>query len=141
MGAQRGEITREAMRFHYLITQLENRGVEHAGTERRGMSQREMAEAIGCHQSLISKWRNPEGSGRSGIGAEIIRGCKDGLQISPDYFYEDYEGERDFEEYRLGRGKRAGNEPQSDVVQKQLGEVLKRIGELTRAVALLTSRK
>jgi hypothetical protein len=40
-------------------------------------------------------------AGRTGFGAEIVRRVKDGLGISPDYFYDDYEGLADPKVYSL----------------------------------------
>jgi hypothetical protein len=135
-------VTREALRFHYLIVQL----------EREGNSQRTIAAQIGCHQSLISKWRRPEANGRrTGIGAEIVRGCKEGLGLDPGFFFEDYDGERDYHQYvRAERGK--ANDARSPrkhddvdtkaaLLTKQLADAQRLLNELTASAAKARPRR
>jgi len=85
LGPRREGPTREAMRFKWLI--------EHY--ERQGMSQSEFARLTGIEVSYINKLRNAATSGRSEIGASIIRRVRDGLKIDPSFFYEDYDGPKD----------------------------------------------
>lgn len=135
MGSTRFEVSLEALRFHYLIVQL----------EREGLSQRDMAEKIGCHQSLISKWRRPDAR-RTGIGAEIVGGCKRGLRLDPDFFYGDYEGERDYRRYLMteaskstdNRGSRKSD--QSDAKAAAVAKYLVAAQELLDELATATTQ-
>lgn len=133
MGASRKAISREAMRFHDLIVQY----------ERKGMSQQDLASRIGCHQSLVSKWRHPESSGRTGIGSEIIRGCMDGLGIRPEFFFDNFEGTRDVELYSFDRERKNAKERELEqklaIMQNQLTEAVKQISKLAEAVSALTA--
>lgn len=92
MGKQRRDTpTREGLRFHWLIHQLERKGVNGA----------ELARRTGVRESHINGFKNIETSRRTGIGAEMIRRMKDGVGLDPRYFFDDYEGERPHELYLL----------------------------------------
>ena len=83
--------TREGQRFSWLVLQL----------ERKGFSQAEICRQTGISTTHLNQLRNIERGSRSGIGAEIVRKVKDGLQIDPAYFYDDYEGEKPYELFLL----------------------------------------
>lgn len=83
--------TREGQRFSWLVLQL----------EREGLSQAEICRRTGISTTHLNQLRNIERGGRSGIGAEIVRKVKDGLQIDPAYFFDDYEGEKPFQLFLL----------------------------------------
>ncbi len=58
----------------------------------RGWTLERLANAIGCHASLLTKWRDPSkvrsGLGdRSGLRDQIIGGVRRGLRISSEYFF------------------------------------------------------
>lgn len=76
----RPEPTREGLRFHWLILQLLERGVSGA----------ELSRVTGVRESHINAFKNIHTSGRSGIGAEIVRFMSKGLGLRPDYFFRDY---------------------------------------------------
>jgi len=70
------------LRFSYLIKQHLD----------RGWNLEELAAKIGCHASLLSKWRDPVKvrsglADRASLRAKIIGGVRRGLRISSEYFY------------------------------------------------------
>lgn len=42
-----------------------------------------------------------ESAGHRGIGAAIVRQVRDGVRVHPNYFFDDYEGERPYKMYLL----------------------------------------
>jgi transcriptional regulator with XRE-family HTH domain len=72
---------RAGARFSHLLRQLEE----------EGWTQTAIAEAIGCHQTLISKWRYrgdiPHDLTRKGIRDDVIQGIYEGLGIRSDYLF------------------------------------------------------
>lgn len=111
-GRQRHSLTREALRFHYLIVQY----------ERQGITQSELSRRTGIHQTYLSKFRNPENSGRTSIGAEIIRAIKEGLQVSPNFFFDDYEGERPVSLYPINAEREKARNSDVDAQITELKE-------------------
>lgn len=93
MGGKPSETTktREFMRMHYLVVQL----------EKRGIGQTELARRTGVKSGYINVFRNPDRGRNRGIGADIVRKMKDGMGLDPRYFFDDYEGERPYEIYLL----------------------------------------
>lgn len=92
----RYELSREGERFHWLLNQLWNGG--------RGLEQKQISKATGLSRSYLNTWihiKDDSNAGRTGFGTEIIRRVKDGLKISPDYFFDDYEGQADHRLYLL----------------------------------------
>lgn len=92
----RYELSREGERFHWLLNQLWNGG--------RGVEQKQISKATGLSRSYINTWiriKEDGNAGRTGFGTEIIRRVRDGLKISPDYFFDDYEGQADHRLYLL----------------------------------------
>jgi hypothetical protein len=70
------------LRFSYLIRQHLD----------RGWTLEKLANVIGCHASLLSKWKDPQKvrkglSERSGINDSIIQGVRSGLRVSSEYFF------------------------------------------------------
>jgi len=57
--------------------------------EEEGWSQTAIAEAIGCHQTLISKWwwrgETPHDLTRKGLRDDVIQGIYEGLGVRSDY--------------------------------------------------------
>lgn len=79
----RNEPTREGLRFHWLILQL----------LRKGTTGAEIARITGIKESHISAFKNLHedvGSGRSGIGAEIVSKMYKGIGLKWDYFFKEY---------------------------------------------------
>jgi hypothetical protein len=79
----RNEVTREGLRFHWLILQM----------LRKGGSGAEISRITGIKESHISAFKNIHedvGSGRSGIGAEIVTKMYRGAHLDPLYFFRDY---------------------------------------------------
>lgn len=90
------ELSREGRRFSWLLNQLYQSG--------KGIPQEELCRLTGLSKSYLSTWINilkDSNAGRTGFGAEIVRRVKDGLRISPDYFFDEYEGEADHRLYSL----------------------------------------
>lgn len=83
--------TREAQRLAWLVIQF----------EREGMSQAEFCRRTGIHAPYLNAIRNMETAGARGIGASIVRQVRDGLRVHPNYFFDDYEGERPYKMYLL----------------------------------------
>jgi transcriptional regulator with XRE-family HTH domain len=90
-GKRREGVTRETQRMCWLLEQLAAMGV----------GQAEVARRTGIDSTYLNKLRRLEISGRSSIGADIVRRVKDGLRIDPSYFYDDYEGQKDHRLYLL----------------------------------------
>src|SRR4051794_24946645 len=67
------------IRFSQLIRQLVD----------DGWTLTAIGDAIGCHQTLISKWHAPwsERPDRKGINNAVIQGIYDGLGVSADYLF------------------------------------------------------
>lgn len=65
------------------------------------MSQAEFCRRTGIHPPYLSAIRNMERDGARGIGAAIVRQVRDGLRVHPNYFFDDYEGERPYKMYLL----------------------------------------
>jgi len=76
----RTEATREGLRFHWLILQLLRNGVTGA----------ELSRVTGVKESHINAFKNLHTSGRTGIGAEIVRFMAKGLSLRTDYFFKEY---------------------------------------------------
>lgn len=85
LGKRRVGPTREALRFKWLIEQCEANGI----------NQSEFARLTGIEASSVNKLRNLESSGRSEIGASIIRRVMNGLKVDPAYFFSEYDGPKD----------------------------------------------
>lgn len=72
---------RAGVRFTYLLRQL----------EASGMTQTAIAEAIGCHQTLISKWWWRGAISyellQKGLRDDVIQGVVDGLGIQANYLF------------------------------------------------------
>lgn len=97
MGKQRVDTdSREAERFRWLIGQLTRDGMSQSEIARRMAAAAPPGASI--HQSYVNKLFSGQ---RKGIGAGIVRMVKDGLGIHPDYFYDDYDKERDHKLYKL----------------------------------------
>jgi transcriptional regulator with XRE-family HTH domain len=77
-------ITTELQRFIWLVAQLKAAGI----------GQAEMARRTGIESSHINRLANAERYGYTGLSADIVRKVRDGLNISPDYFLDNYETER-----------------------------------------------
>jgi hypothetical protein len=82
---------RAGVRFSHLIRQLVD----------DGWSTQQIADAIGCDATLITKWRFRPGStlphdvARKGIGDLVIQGIHDGLRVRSDYLFMSPKGQPD----------------------------------------------
>jgi transcriptional regulator with XRE-family HTH domain len=104
------------------------------------MSQSEIATAIGCHESFISKWTNVESSGRRGIGDSIIQGVIDHLNIDPKFFFSELEepvdvGDLIHNVFSLDAARKERREQERD---KEVKELKGQVAALTQAVRELT---
>lgn len=72
-------ISRELRRFQLLVRLLR----QYAGINRA-----EMAKRTGITESHISKLCNAENYGYTGLSTDIVRMVRDGLQTSPDFFFD-----------------------------------------------------
>jgi transcriptional regulator with XRE-family HTH domain len=107
-------ITRELRRFIWLIHQFEN----------EGFSQAEIGRRIGMKPDHLNRLVNAEKYGYTGLSAEIVRGVRDGLNISTDYFYDDYEPERPARQlYSLDQVRQ----------QKVLADIVERLQKLEQS--------
>jgi len=78
------EITRELRRFSWLVTQL---------VRDTDLSQAQIGRLLGMDKGHLSRLVNYENASYTGLSADIVRKVRDQLKISPDYFFDDYEGE------------------------------------------------
>jgi transcriptional regulator with XRE-family HTH domain len=78
------EVTRELIRFSLLVTQL---------VRDTDLSQAQIGRLLGMDKGHLSKLVNYETAGYTGLSADIVRKVRDQLKISPEYFFDDYEGE------------------------------------------------
>lgn len=126
LGKRRASPTREALRFKWLIEQCEQIGI----------NQSEFARLTGIETSSINKLRNLESSGRSEIGASIIRRVMDGLKVDPSYFFADYDGVKDHRLFLLS-AKRDENRVATleDKVRKQELESAQHIAQMAKMQA------
>jgi len=123
------ELSREGLRFHWLLNQLYQSG--------KGMPQEEMCRRTGLSKSYLSTWINitkDANAGRTGFGAEIVRRVKDGFQTSPDYFFDEYDGEVDHRLYSLEERR---TENRMARVEKQQAETA---SQLERILAMLAQK-
>lgn len=79
------ELTTELRRFIWLVAHLK---------DSHGIGQAEMARRTGIDSSHINRLANAETHGYTGLSADIVRKVRDGLNISTDYFFDQYEGQR-----------------------------------------------
>lgn len=140
---RKDQLSREAMRFGWLVSQL----------ERDGISQSEMARRMtdaGRHYgtidaTYINKIKNAgvKGIGK-GIGADIIRMVKDGLKVDPAYFYDDYDGQKPYQLYSISakRDEKRVTAIESELAElkKQLADNLAETQRLHRSIAQLVER-
>jgi hypothetical protein len=72
---------RAGVRFTYLLRQLEE----------DGWTQTAVAAAIGCHQTLISKWwwrgALPYDAAQKGLRDDVIQGVFEGLGVRSDFLF------------------------------------------------------
>lgn len=79
-------VTRELIRFSWLVLQL---------TRDTSLSQAEIGRLLGMDKGHLSRLVNYENANYTGLSADIVRNVRDQLKISPEYFFDDYEGEAD----------------------------------------------
>src|ERR1700759_462489 len=115
--------TREALRFHWAILYFE---------QKLGVSGSELARRTGIHQTHINAFRNIQSSGRTGIGAEIVRKMKDGVGLDPAYFFDDYEGQCPAELYLLDRKR---DEARAAELAKQLSQLSSKMTTMEQELA------
>lgn len=98
------------------------------------MSQAEIARRTGVGRSYLSEIRNVESKSNRGMGAHIVRLVSKGLHISPDYFFDEYEGERDHRQYNLDeyRGERRFRAIEAAQLEqsRQLAELTKQLASM-----------
>lgn len=73
-------VSRELRRFQLLI-QLFDR--------HRDLNMAEIARRTGINYSHLTKLMKPQGGSYTGLSADIVRKMRDGLQISPDFIFDD----------------------------------------------------
>ena len=73
-------VSRELRRFQLLV-QLFDR--------HRDLNMAEIARRTGINYSHLTKLMKPQGGSYTGLSAEIVRKMRDGLQISPDFVFDD----------------------------------------------------
>jgi hypothetical protein len=101
---------RIVQRLSWLIAYLEQHGSpKDPPGKRKPLTKTEIARRLCRGQGDVSKLRNPDGSGRKGVGAEIVVQVARGFGISPLIFTDDFEGEPDITLYIL-KEKRQGRE-------------------------------
>lgn len=54
----------------------------------RDLNMAEVARRTGVNYSHLTKLMKPDGRGYTGLSADIVRKMRDGLQISPDFFFD-----------------------------------------------------
>lgn len=114
-------------RFHWLITQLEKKGV----------TQSELARRTGLGVTYINAYRNIESTGVSGISAETVQTMRDRMGLDPRYFFDPYEGERPHEMYLLDAKREAVQLAQ---YRQELSEIARRLAESERRNADMERR-
>ena len=132
------ELKRELLRMSWLIRQL----------QRDGIGQAEMERRTGIESSHLNKLLNYEGARRKGLGADIIRQVRDGLKIDLGYFFDDYDGERNYKVYPLSakRDEKRVSDIESDVAELKRGRAAdavrdaERDTEMARLRALLLGK-
>ena len=77
--------SRELVRFSWLIQQLED----------TGFGQKKIADLTGVKISYLNQLKNFEKYGKTGLGTDTLRQIMKGLNLSPSYFFDDYEGQQD----------------------------------------------
>lgn len=96
------------------------------------MSQAEISRRTGIGQTHINAIRNMETVGARGIGAHIVRLVRDGLGISTDYFYDDYEGEADHKVYQLSKKR---EERRFSAIEQEQAQVRRELADMGSKLA------
>jgi transcriptional regulator with XRE-family HTH domain len=73
-------VSRELRRFQLLVRLFERH---------RGYKMPEVAKRTGIDYSHLTKLMKPQGGSYTGLSADIVRKMRDGLQISPDFIFDD----------------------------------------------------
>jgi transcriptional regulator with XRE-family HTH domain len=73
-------LSRELRRFQLLIRLM---------TQYAGVNMPELAKRTGIEYTHLTKLVKPNGRSYTGLSADIVRKVKDGLNISPDIFFDD----------------------------------------------------
>lgn len=82
---QDSELSIELQRFQWLLIELK---------ETHGFGYAEVARRTGIDSSHLSKLATAHHYRYKGLSSDIVRKVRDGLNISIDYFFDDYEGKR-----------------------------------------------
>lgn len=147
MGSEPAGITRAGWMFHQLITYL-RKGDEQRG--RKPLTQKEIADIIGCHQTLISKWERPQNNLRGGLTDVIILGVMNGFRVSPELLFVEHAPDADIGDlvnnvYSLDKARVSATEREMRKavvsLQNQLADQGKQLAELTRLVAEMTRNR
>lgn len=73
-------VSRELRRFQLLVRLFERH---------RGLKMPEVAKRTGIDYSHLTKLMKPQAGSYTGLSADIVRKMRDGLQISPDFVFDD----------------------------------------------------
>lgn len=112
--------SRAAMRMHWLVLQAHE----------NGLNARKLAEITGLSESYLSNWKNIKTSGVKGLEDSQIEILVDKLGLDPRYFFDPYEGPRDYTLYLLDKAREAARHLE---LEAEMRELRKRLHEEQRA--------
>jgi hypothetical protein len=73
-----------------------------------------------------------ERDGARGIGAAIVRQVRDGLRVHPNYFFDDYDGERAYKMYLLTAIR---DEKRVSAIEDEVAKMRREIADMHTSLA------
>lgn len=106
--------------MHWLVIQADENGIP----------QSKLSTLTGLSQSYLSNWKNIENGGAKGLSDTVIEAVCDGLGLDARYFFDPYQGKRDYTLYLLDKAREAARHAE---LESEMKELRKRLQEEQRA--------
>lgn len=106
--------------MHWLLKQADENGI----------GQSKMSELTGLSQSYLSHWKNIENGSAKGLSDTVIEAVCGGLKLDARYFFDPYQGPRDYTLYLLDKAREAARHAE---LEAEMKELRKRLAEEQRA--------
>lgn len=102
-----------------------------------GIDQAEMSRRTGLSQSYLSHWKNIEKGSAKGLSDTVIEAVCNGLGLDARYFFDPYEGPRDYTLYLLDKAREAARHAE---LEGEMKELRRRLREEERLRLLAEAR-